>query len=100
MADRRFLSKSVLCQDKFLDMKNSSQVLYFYLVLYADDDGFVDCVKTVKRLSKARQIVSVNIKMHIFYQIIMYSFHQEDSSVAAYIWARRKDFPFIGTTVA
>ena len=44
--------------------------------------------------------VSVNIKMHIFYQIIMYSFHQEDSSVAAYIWARRKDFPFIGTTVA
>ena len=45
-------------------------------------------------------IVSVNIKMHIFYQIIMYSFHQEDSSVAAYIWARRKDFPFIGTTVA
>lgn len=44
--------------------------------------------------------VSVNIKMHIFYQIRMYSFHQEDSSVAAYIWARRKDFPFIGTTVA
>ena len=79
MADRRFLSKSVLCQDKFLDMKNSSQVLYFYLVLYADDDGFVDCVKTVKRLSKARQMslkeLWENGFIHVFYDDLLVITH-------------------------
>lgn len=50
MADRRMLSKSVINSDHFLDMPHSSQVLYFHLVMNADDDGFVNNPRTIQRM--------------------------------------------------
>lgn len=42
MAQRRMFSPDIVESDAFLDMPTSSQVLYFHLGMYADDDGFVN----------------------------------------------------------
>lgn len=39
---RRMFSPAIVGSDAFLDMPVSSQVLYFHLGMYADDDGFVN----------------------------------------------------------
>ena len=49
MAQRRMLSKKITDTDNFLDMPLSSQALYFHLNLAADDEGFIDKVKTIQR---------------------------------------------------
>ena len=41
MANRRMFSKSIVRTDRFLDMPQSVQNLYFHLGLEADDDGFI-----------------------------------------------------------
>ena len=51
MATRRFISKEIFLSDTFVAMTPRSKALYAYLCLYADDDGCLDCVKTVLRLS-------------------------------------------------
>ena len=38
MAERRMMSKKIIDTDKFLDMPQSTQNLYFHLLLRADDD--------------------------------------------------------------
>lgn len=50
MAQRRMFSKKITDTDMFLDMPLSAQALYFHLNMHADDDGFVDNVKTLKRM--------------------------------------------------
>lgn len=50
MAQRRMFSKKITDTDQFLDMPLSAQALYFHLNMHADDDGFVDNVKTLKRM--------------------------------------------------
>ena len=49
MAERRFFSKKITESDKFLDMPHSTQVLYFHLVMRADEDGFIRNTKSVLR---------------------------------------------------
>lgn len=49
MAQRRMFSKKITETDSFLDMPLSTQALYFHLNLGADDEGFVDRVKTIQR---------------------------------------------------
>jgi len=49
MAEKRMLSKMITTQDEFLDMPLSAQALYFHLNMYADDEGFVDKVKSIMR---------------------------------------------------
>lgn len=41
MAERRMLSKSLLMDNAFLSLSNDSKALYIYLLIFADDDGFV-----------------------------------------------------------
>ncbi len=41
MATRRMLSREIVFRDSFIEMPGDSQRLYFYLVLQADDEGFV-----------------------------------------------------------
>ena len=41
MAERRMLSKSLLMDNHFLSLSNDSKSLYLYLLMFADDDGFV-----------------------------------------------------------
>lgn len=49
MAERRMFSKSIVDSDAFLDMPQSSQLLYFHLCMRADDDGFIDNPKSIMR---------------------------------------------------
>lgn len=43
------MSKKVIHSDAFMDMPMSTQNLYFYLLLDADDDGFVNSPKRIQR---------------------------------------------------
>lgn len=53
MAERRMFARSVVDDDRFLDMPVDAQLLYFHLGMRADDDGFVT-PKNVMRLIGAR----------------------------------------------
>lgn len=55
MAQKRMFSKQIVHTDDFLDMSDGSKVLYFYLNLEADDDGFVDSTKKVMRMINAKE---------------------------------------------
>lgn len=51
MANRRMFSLTIVDTDAFLDMPQSSQLLYFHLSMRADDDGFVGNPKKVMRMA-------------------------------------------------
>lgn len=50
MAQKRMFSLSVVDTDKFLEMPQSTQNLYFHLGMRADDDGFIGNVKKIIRM--------------------------------------------------
>ena len=50
MANRRMLSLSIVDTDAFSDMPMSSQVLYFHLLMRADDEGFIGNHKKIMRM--------------------------------------------------
>lgn len=52
MADKRMFSKQIIDSDAFLDMPQTSQLLYFHLAMRADDDGFINNPKSIMRNSK------------------------------------------------
>ena len=43
-------AKSIIDSDSFLEMPQSTQLLYFHLSLRADDDGFINKPKTIQRM--------------------------------------------------
>jgi hypothetical protein len=49
MAERRMFSRRIISGDAFLDMPSIAQLFYFHLSMAADDDGFVDCARSVMR---------------------------------------------------
>lgn len=49
MAERRMFAKTIIDSDAFLDMPQSTQVLYFHLSMRADDDGFINNPKSIMR---------------------------------------------------
>ena len=51
MAQRRMFSLKVIDTDEFLDMPQSSQLLYFHLAMRADDDGFVSNPKKIMKIT-------------------------------------------------
>lgn len=52
MAERRMFAKTIIDSDAFLDMPQSSQLLYFHLSMRADDDGFINNPKAIMRNAK------------------------------------------------
>ncbi|MFU2180741.1 conserved phage C-terminal domain-containing protein [Streptococcus pluranimalium] len=50
MAQRRMFSKKITDTDKFMAMPDSAKILYFYLNMNADDDGFIGNPKTIQRM--------------------------------------------------
>lgn len=44
------MSKRIIDTDNFLDMPQSTQCLYFHLLLRADDDGFIQSPKSIIRI--------------------------------------------------
>lgn len=53
MAQRRMFSKKIIETDVFMEMSPTAKLLYFYLNMSADDDGFVGNPKTIKLISGA-----------------------------------------------
>ena len=53
MAQRRMMSDKVIKTDSFMEMPHSTKNLYFYLMIEADDDGFVSNPKTIMRMVNA-----------------------------------------------
>ena len=50
MAEKRMFSRDVIDSDLFLDLPSSAQALYFHLAMRADDDGFVNSPKMIRRM--------------------------------------------------
>ena len=50
MAERRMFAKSIVLDDKFLDMTLAARCLYFALSMEADDDGFVGAPKRIMKI--------------------------------------------------
>lgn len=55
MAQKRMFSKVVTNSDNFLDLPDSSQVLYFHLSMNADDDGFINNWKSIIRMTGTKE---------------------------------------------
>lgn len=53
MANRRLFSKNVIYSDDFEALGKDAKNLYFYLMLEADDDGFLSNINQVLKLSSA-----------------------------------------------
>ena len=53
MAERRMFAKTIIDSDAFLDLPQSTQLLYFHLSMRADDDGFVNNPKSIVRMINA-----------------------------------------------
>lgn len=53
MAERRMFAKTIIDSDAFLDMPQTTQNLYFHLVIHADDDGFINNPKKIQRMTSA-----------------------------------------------
>lgn len=51
MANRRLISKNVLYSENFSDIPPEALKLYLYLILEADDDGFIGHVRQVIKLA-------------------------------------------------
>src|SRR3990167_2870706 len=51
MANRRMFSMKIVDTDAFLDMPQSSQLLYYSLAMRADDDGFVSNPKKIMKIA-------------------------------------------------
>ena len=50
MAERRMFAKTIIDSYAFLDMRLSTQALYFHLAMRADDEGFVNNPKKIQRM--------------------------------------------------
>ena len=55
MAERRMLAKTIVESDAFLDMPLSAQSLYVHLVMNADDWGFVNNPRSIRRMCGASE---------------------------------------------
>ena len=49
MAERRMFAKTIIDSDAFIDMPQSTQLLYFHLSMRADDEGFINNPKSIMR---------------------------------------------------
>ena len=59
MADHRMLSKRILGSTKFLKMPVDTRDLYFYLNMYADDDGIVEAYQVMKMLGSSEDNIRI-----------------------------------------
>ena len=69
MATRRFITKDLLLMDSYCKLSAPAKNLLTYLIVYADDDGFVDNLTTIRRLSKVRPMAIRELSENGFVQI-------------------------------
>lgn len=53
--EKRMFNTAILKHDEFLDLSNGAKVLYIYLNMEADDEGFVGNPKSIMRLTGTRE---------------------------------------------
>ena len=51
MAEKRMFTRSIMECDRFISLPQEARLAYVYLILHADDDGFVDSPQGVLRLA-------------------------------------------------
>jgi len=56
MAERRMFAKTIIDSDSFLEMPQSSQLLYFHLSMRADDDGFINKPKAIMNMTGTKEV--------------------------------------------
>jgi hypothetical protein len=55
MANRRLISKNILYSESFADLSPEALKLYIFLILEADDDGFIGHVRQVIKIADAKR---------------------------------------------
>lgn len=55
MAQKRMFDKTITNSDDFLELPDSSQVLYFHLSMNADDDGFINNWKSIMKMTGTKE---------------------------------------------
>lgn len=55
MAERRMISKKVVCQDSFISLSDKARLVYYSLLTEADDDGFIGNTRVVLSLNNANK---------------------------------------------
>ena len=55
MANRRMISKGIFQDDRFTDLSATARLLYVYLILEADDDGFISSKKSAFLFAEAKE---------------------------------------------
>lgn len=55
MAQKRMFDKAITNSDDFLEMPDSSQILYFHLSMNADDDGFINNWKSIMKMTGTKE---------------------------------------------
>ncbi len=55
MASKRMYSEQIIKSDRFLNLSHTAKILYFYLLIDADDDGFNNRVRSTMDVSKTTQ---------------------------------------------
>jgi len=80
MAQRRMFSNRIANSARFLQMPSESQLLYFHLVLRADDDGIVESYPLMKMLSIAPDSFKVLLAKKFIRQL------NEDQVVVVMDW--------------
>lgn len=61
MAKRRMISKDIFMTQEFMTMSLSAQALYSWLVLFADDDGFVGVPERIAVMIGAERTVLIEL---------------------------------------
>ena len=70
MARKRMVSLQIVDTDAFLDMPQSTQLLYFHFVVRADDEGFLG---SPKRIMKLIGVQDDDLKILRTYAIVDYN---------------------------
>lgn len=70
MASRRMFSIQHINSDAFIELSNNAKVVYFYLMSKADDDGFINGLSSVLRVTNTSvddvaELIENNFLMHM-----------------------------------
>lgn len=55
MAERRMIAKTIVDSDAFIDLDPGARLLYYDLVVRADDEGFINSPKKIMRMTGASE---------------------------------------------
>ena len=80
MANHRMFSNRIANSAKFLQMPAESQLLYFHMVLRADDDGIVECYPLLKMLGVPSDVFKVLVAKNYIKQL------NEDQVIVVMDW--------------